>query len=126
MFKSLAFGRPPFDRLLRTDAQRHPMDAETFDEQKYTDLFPELQQAYKSAFNRVNERYDSTLVHGIDQQVLDESEPFYDESEGFYIELPEDPYDRLTGVVVEEERFEAVLKEYVGEIEQELERVFDA
>ena len=102
------------------------MDAETFDEQKYTDLFPELQQAYKSAFNRVNERYDSTLVHGIDQQVLDESEPFYDESEGFYIELPEDPYDRLTGVVVEEERFEAVLKEYVGEIEQELERVFDA
>ena len=101
------------------------MDAETFDEQKYTDLFPELQQAYKSAFNRVNERYDSTLVHGIDQQVLDESEPFYDESEGFYIELPEDPYDRLTGVVVEEERFEAVLEEYVGEIEQELERVFD-
>ena len=102
------------------------MDAETFDEQKYTDLFPELQQAYKSAFNRVNERYDSTLVHGIDQQVLDESEPFYDESEGFHIELPEDPYDRLTGVVVEEERFEAVLEEYVGEIERELERVFDA
>ena len=102
------------------------MDAETFDEQKYTDLFPELQQAYRSAFNRVNERYDSTLVHGIDQQVLDESEPFYDESEGFHIELPEDPYDRLTGVVVEEERFEAVLEEYVGEIEQELERVFDA
>ena len=102
------------------------MDAETFDEQKYTDLFPELQQAYKSAFNRVNERYDSTLVHGIDQQVLDESEPFYDESEGFYLELPEDPYDRLTGVVVEEGRFEAVLEEYVGEIERELERVFDA
>ena len=102
------------------------MDAETFDEQKYTDLFPELQQAYKSAFNRVNERYDSTLVHGIDQQVLDESEPFYDEREGFYIELPEDPYDRLTGVVVEKERFEAVLEEYVGEIERELERVFDA
>ena len=102
------------------------MDAETFDEQKYTDLFPELQQAYKSAFNRVNERYDSTLVHGIDQQVLDESEPFYDENEGFYIELPEDPYARLTGVVVEEERFEAVLEEYVGEIERELERVFDA
>ena len=102
------------------------MDAETFDEQKYTDLFPELQQAYKSAFNRVNERYDSTLVHGIDQQVLDESEPFYDESEGFHIELPEDPYDRLTGIVVEEERFEAVLEEYVGEIEQELKRVFDA
>ena len=102
------------------------MDAETFDEQKYVDLFPKLQQAYKNAFNRVNERYDSTLVHGIDQQVLDESEPFYDESEGFYLELPEDPYDRLTGVVVEEERFETVLEEYVDEIERELERMVDA
>ena len=102
------------------------MDAETFDEQKYVDLFPKLQQAYKNAFNRVNERYDSTLVHAIDQQVLDESEPFYDGSEGFYLELPEDPYDRLTGIVVEEERFEAVLEEYVDEIERELERAFDA
>ena len=102
------------------------MDTETFDEQKYVDLFPKLQQAYKNAFNRVNERYDSTLVHGIDQQVLDESEPFYDESEDFYLELPEDPYDRLTGIVVEEERFEAVLEEYVDEIEGELERAFDA
>ena len=124
--KSLALGRPAFDRLLRTGAQHVAMDAETFDEQKYVDLFPKLQQAYKNAFNRVNERYDSTLVHGIDQQVLDESEPFYDESDGFYLELPEDPYGRLTGVVVEEERFEAVLEEYVGEIERELERVFDA
>lgn len=102
------------------------MDAETFDEQKYVDLFPKLQQAYKNAFNRVNERYDSTLVHGIDQQVLDESEPFYDEDEGFYLELPADPYDRLTGVVVDEEKFEAVLEAYVDEIERELERVFDA
>ena len=98
------------------------MDAETFDERKYTEFFPQLQQAYKNAFNRVNETYDSTLVHGIDQQVLDESEPFYDEEEGFYLELPEDPYDRLTGVVVAEEKFEAVLEEYVAEIERELER----
>jgi hypothetical protein len=102
------------------------MDADTFEEQKYVDYFPQLQQAYKNAFNRVNETYDSTLVHGIDQQVLNESEPFYDDEEGFYLELPEDPYDRLTGVLVDEEKFEAVLAEYVEEIERELERVFDA
>jgi hypothetical protein len=102
------------------------MDADTFEEQKYVDYFPQLQQAYKNAFNRVNETYDSTLVHGIDQQILNESEPFYDDEEGFYLELPEDPYDRLTGVLVDEEKFEAVLDEYVDEIERELERVFDA
>ncbi len=101
------------------------MDADTFEKQKYVELFPQLQQAYKNAFNRVNERYDSTLVHGIDQQVLNESEPFYDAEDGFYLELPEDPYDRLTGVLVDEEKFEAVLEAYVDEIERELERAFD-
>ncbi|WP_336135063.1 DUF5783 family protein [Natronomonas amylolytica] len=101
------------------------MDAETFEEKKFTDFFPQLQQAYKNAFNRVNETYDSTLVHGIDQQILNESEPFYDDEEGFYLEVPEDPYDRLTGVVASEEKFEAVLEEYVEEIETELERTFE-
>ena len=101
------------------------LDAETFEEQKYVEFFPQLQQAYKNAFNRVNERYDSTLVHGIDQQVLNESEPHYDEEEGFTLELPDEPYERLTSVVVEEERFEHVLAAYVEEIEEELERVFD-
>lgn len=100
------------------------MDAETFDEQKYVDLFPQLQQAYKNVFNRMNERYDSTLVHGIDQQVLNESEPFYDDGDGFYIELPEEPYGRLTAVEAAEERFEAVLEEYIDELEAELERTF--
>lgn len=101
------------------------MDAETFEEQKYVDFFPQLQQAYKNAFNRINDQYDSTLVHGIDQQILNESEPFYDETEGFYLELPDEPYSRLTGVVVDEEKFEAVLEAYVTEIESELERVFE-
>jgi hypothetical protein len=101
------------------------MDAETFDEQKYVDLFPQLQQAYKNVFNRMNEEYDSTLIHGIDQQVLSESEPFYDEEAGtFYVELPDDPYDRLTEVAVAEDRFEAVLEAYVEELEAELERTF--
>ena len=103
---SLALGRPAFDRLLRTGAQHVAMDAETFDEQKYVDLFPKLQQAYKNAFNRVNERYDSTLVHGIDQQVLDESEPFYDESEGFYLELPE---HRLEALLLDDDAGEALV-----------------
>lgn len=102
------------------------MDAETFDERKYTEYFPQLQQAYKNAFNRVNERFDSSLVHAIDQQVLNESEPFYDDADGFHLELPDDPYDRVTGVVVEKERFESVLSEYVAEIEEELERTFDS
>jgi hypothetical protein len=101
------------------------MDAETFDEKKFTEFFPQLQQAYKNVFNRLNERRDSSLVHGIDQQILSESEPFYDDETGFYLELPEDPADRLTGVVVSDETFEAVLEEYVEEIEAELERTFE-
>ncbi len=101
------------------------MDAETFDEQKYVELFPQLQQAYKDVFNRMNDRYDSTLIHGIDQQVLNESEPFYDdERETFYVELPEDPYGRLTGIEVAKDRFETVLETYTDELESELERTF--
>ncbi len=104
-------------------------DPEKF-EDKYVHYFPELQQAYKNAFNRMNDRYDSQLVHAIDQQVLNESEPFYDgapddSSDGeFSVDLPDDPYDRLTGVLVDQETFETVLEEYVAEIESELERVF--
>ena len=101
------------------------MDAETFEEQKYVEYFPQLQQAYRNAFDRINERYDSTLVHAIDQDVLDESEPCYDDREGFYLELPAEPHDRVTGVVVDEEQFEAVLEAYVAAIEAELAGVFD-
>jgi hypothetical protein len=98
-------------------------DPEKF-EDKYANYFPELQQAYKNAFNRMNDRYDSELVHAIDQQVLNESEPFYEGDGEFRVELPDDPYDRLAGVLVEEERFEEVLEIHVEEIETELERVF--
>ena len=99
-------------------------DPEKF-EDKYANYFPELQQAYKNAFNRMNDRYDSTLIHAIDQQVLNESEPFYEGEDGFRVELPDDPYERLTGVAVSEEKFETVLETHVAEIETELERVFD-
>jgi len=98
-------------------------DPEQF-EDKYANYFPELQQAYKNAFNRMNDQYDSELVHAIDQQVLNESEPFYEGDGEFRIELPDDPYGRLSGVLVDEERFEQVLERHVEEIEAELQRVF--
>ncbi|MDS0278651.1 DUF5783 family protein [Halomicroarcula sp. S1AR25-4] len=97
-------------------------DPEQF-EDKYANYFPELQKAYKNAFERMNDTYDSELVHAIDQQILNESEPFYDE-DGFYVELPEDPQERLTAIVVDDEKFDAVLSTYVEEIETELRRVF--
>jgi hypothetical protein len=89
-------------------------------EDKYANYFPELQKAYKQAFEVMNDRYDSELVHAIDQQILNESEPFYDEASGFYVELPEDPTDRLTAVIVDDEKLETVLSEYVDRIGAEL------
>ncbi|WP_247730135.1 DUF5783 family protein [Halovivax limisalsi] len=94
-------------------------------EDKYANYFPELQQAYKNAFNRMNDQYDSELVHAIDQQVLNESEPVYEGDGEFRVELPDDPYDRLQGVLVDEDRFEQLLELHVEEIERELARVFD-
>ncbi|MFO7834337.1 MAG: DUF5783 family protein [Halohasta sp.] len=99
-------------------------DPEQF-EDKYANYFPQLQRAYKNAFNTMNDAYDSTLIHAIDQQVLNESEPFYaPDREGFDIELPAEPYERLEGVVVDRERFEAILEEYTEEIETELRQLF--
>ena len=99
-------------------------DPETFEEEKYVEHFVELQQAYKRAFETMNGEYDSGLVHGIDQLVLNESEPVYEEG-AFRIDLPEAPYERLEGVVVERERFDAVLERYVEELRGELHREFD-
>jgi hypothetical protein len=93
-------------------------------EDKYANYFPELQQSYKRAFETMNDRYDSELIHAIDQFVLNESEPFYEGDDEFRIELPDDPYDRLQGVVVAEEKFEELLERYVDEIEGELKRTF--
>ncbi|AUX08070.1 hypothetical protein AArcSl_0417 [Halalkaliarchaeum desulfuricum] len=99
-------------------------DPEQF-EDKYANYFPELQRAYKSAFETMNDEYDSELIHAIDQAVLNESEPFYREGE-FVVELPKNPHDRIegVGVIVEEDRVEPVLDRYVDEIEGELHRVF--
>lgn len=98
-------------------------DSEAF-EDKYANYFTELQEAYKRAFNTMNEEYDSQLIHAIDQQVLNESEPFYDNGE-FRIELPDDPAGRITGVVVNDEKLAAVIDRYVEELRHELRVVFD-
>jgi hypothetical protein len=98
-------------------------DPEQF-EDKYANYFPELQRAYKQAFDRMNDRYDSELIHAIDQQVLNESEPFYEGDGQFRVELPDDPADRLGGVLVDEEKLDTILDRYVEAIRTELRRVF--
>jgi len=98
-------------------------DPEKFEE-KYVHYLTELQRAYRAAFEYMNERYDSELVHAIDQQVLNESEPFYEGDGRFRIELPENPADRLQGVLIEAEKLDAVLAEYVERLEVEIRRVF--
>jgi hypothetical protein len=98
-------------------------DPEKF-EDKYVHYFNELQRAYKNVFNRLNEEYDSELIHAIDQQVLNESEPFYEGDGEFRVELPENPTDRIQGVLVKDEKVEEVLDIYVEQIEEELSRLF--
>jgi hypothetical protein len=73
----------------------------------------------------MNDRYDSDLIHAIDQTVLAESEPFYEDGE-FRVELPADPADRLsgTGVIVDEEKLDPILDRYLEEIRSELRDVF--
>jgi hypothetical protein len=98
-------------------------DPEKF-EDKYANYFNELQKAYKDAFNRMNDRYDSELIHAIDQQILNESEPFYRGDGEFRVELPENPTERVQGIVVDDEKLTEVLDIYVEEIETQLRDVF--
>lgn len=96
-------------------------------EDKYVYYLPRLQRAYRDAFETMNDRRDSQIVHAIDQQVLNESEPFFEGADSepiFRIELPPEPYERLSGVVVDRERFEQILDEYVTELQASLEREF--
>jgi hypothetical protein len=98
-------------------------DPEKF-EDKYEHYFPQLQQAYRQAFETMNDAYDSELVHAIDQAILAESEPFYEGEGAFRVELPDDPVTNLEGVIVDTEKAESVLAVYVDEIESQLESVF--
>ena len=99
----------------------------TFDpgkfEDKYVHYFPELQRAYKRAFEYMNDSYDSQLIHAIDQQVLNESEPFYEDGE-FTVSLPDTPHERIRGVVVDDDHLDSVLQTYVERIESELHAEF--
>jgi hypothetical protein len=92
-------------------------------EDKYANYFPELQRAYKNAFERMSDRHESDIVHAVDQQVLNESEPFYEDG-AFRVELPERPAARVTAVAVDDDRLAAVLEDYVATIEDELYGVF--
>jgi hypothetical protein len=98
-------------------------DPERF-ENKYANYFAELQTAYRNAFEAMTDGYDSDLIHAIDQQVLNESEPFYEGEGAFRIALPPDPIDRITAVVVDRERLESVLEVYTDTLEAELQAVF--
>ena len=98
-------------------------DPEQF-EDKYVHYLQELEGAYKDAFAYMNERFDSDLIHAIDQQVLNESEPFYEGDGEFRVALPEDPRGRLQGVLVDDEKFESTLSTYVDRLELELRRTF--
>jgi hypothetical protein len=100
------------------------LDPETFEEEKFVEYFPKLQTAYKRAFNELNETYDSELVHAIDQQILNESEPHYEGDGEFSVELPEDPLERLQGIVAADERVEELLDRHTNEIERQLRVVF--
>jgi hypothetical protein len=98
-------------------------DPEKFDD-KYEHYFPQLQRAYKSAFETMNEQFDSELIHAIDQQVLAESEPFYEGDGEFRVELPENVDERLSGVIVDDQKLATIMDRYEQEIEAELQAVF--
>jgi len=93
-------------------------------EDKYEHYFTELQKAYKQAFEVMNDRYDSELIHAIDQQILNESEPRYEGDGEFSISLPDDPTERLTAIIVDDEKLETVLERYVEELESQHRDVF--
>ena len=96
-------------------------DPEKF-EDKYEHYFPELQRAYRQAFETMNDAYNSELIHAIDQQLLAESEPFYEGDGEFRVELPDQR--EVSGVIVDDDTLDAVLDRYVEEIEAELRAVF--
>ena len=100
------------------------LDPETFEEEKYVEYFPQLQRAYKQAFDVLNDKYNSEIVHAIDQQVLNESEPFYEGDGEFRIEVPENPADRIQGALVNDDDVLELLDIYVEELKRQLEDVF--
>ncbi len=56
--------------------------------------------------------------------MLNESEPVYEGDGEFRIELPDEPFGRLQGVLATEEKFDTVLEEYRSQLRAELRRAF--
>lgn len=98
-------------------------DPEKFEE-KYVYYFEELEEAYSAAYQQLHGQYDSTVLKAIDRKVLSESEPFYEGSGEFRVELPENPRERA-GPAADHDQFETVLEELVDRIEAELQRIFE-
>ena len=98
-------------------------DAERFEAEKYREHFTELQRAYKNAFDTMTDEFDSDLIHAIDQQVLNESEPQFVDGR-FEVELPEEPVDRVTAVSADAETVTETLDHYTDEIAAELHELF--
>ncbi len=98
-------------------------DPEKFQD-KYVHYFTELQNAYKRAFDVMNEEYDSELIHAIDQQILNESEPFYEGDGEFRVQLPPNPKERVRGVLVDDEKLANTLETYVDRLESEIRQEF--
>lgn len=98
-------------------------DPETFEEEKYREHFTELQRAYKNAFETMTTDHGSDLIHALDQQVLNESEPHFVDGR-FEVELPEDPTERVSAVSADEAVLSDTLEEYTDQIAEELHRLF--
>ena len=99
-------------------------DPERF-EDKYEHYFTELQHAYKSAFDVMSERYDSGLVHAIDQYTLAESEPFYEGDGEFRVELPDDAIERVAPETeLDDSELADIYTAYTDELERQLQDVF--
>jgi hypothetical protein len=98
-------------------------DPETFEEEKYREHFAELQRAYKDAFEVMTDEFESDLIHAIDQQVLNESEPHFVDGR-FEVELPENPAERVTAVSADAETVTETLDRYTEEIAAQLHGLF--
>ena len=97
-------------------------DPEKFEE-KYVYYFEEIETAYSQAYQQLHGECDSTVLKAIDRQVLSESEPVYEGDGEFTVELPENPYERVSSGI-DEAAFDRVLDLLVERIEAELRRVF--
>ena len=92
-------------------------------ENKYVHYLLELETAYKNTFSTMLEKFDSQVIHAIDQRVLVKSEPVY-ENEEFHILLPDNPGALMGSVLIDNETLNQILDEYVTELTKELQFIF--